>query len=250
MPTLSRTLEGLVGRRIVRTLRAMKLWVRQRLGLAFYHPVQVRRRAELHGDPDYGGWCICPDGIDARSVVYDCGVGTDISFAVSLVRKYGLHVWAFDPTPKSIQWFARQPHPPEVVLYPYGIADIDREATLHLPDNPAHGSGTLVASVAHRARSVQVEVRRVATIMAILGHAKVDILKLDIEGAEYGVLTDVLRCDLAVEQILVEFHDIHGSPKFAPARRVIEELNHHGYRTFAVKHGTDFSLIRASESPK
>ena len=229
-------------------LRATKLWVRQRLGLAFYYPVQVRRRAELHGDPDYGGWCVCPDGIDARSVVYDCGVGSDISFAVSLVKKYGLRVWAFDPTPKSIRWFGRQPHPAEIVLHPYGIADIDGHAPLYLPDNPEYGSGTLAVDAVHRGEAVAVQVRRLETIMAEFGHRKVDVLKLDIEGAEHAVLRDVLDSELEVEQILVEFHHTHPSRDFTPTRAAIEELNLRHYWIFAVRHGTDFSFIRTGGS--
>src|SRR5437899_9092254 len=99
---VSRLVQEVLGRPALRGLRSAKLWVQQRLGLAFYHPVQVRRRVELHGDPDYGGWRVCPEGIDADSIVYDIGVGEDISFAISLIEKYRLRVWAFDPTPRSI----------------------------------------------------------------------------------------------------------------------------------------------------
>jgi len=228
-------------------LRAIKLWGRQRLGLAFHHPVQVIRHVELHGDPDYGGWCVCPDGIDARSIVYDCGVGADISFATSLVKRYGLRVWAFDPTPSSIRWFERQPCPAEVVFRPYGIADADGRAKLYLPDRPGYGSGTLIPDAVHAGSVVEVEVKRLVTIMAELGHRTVDILKLDIEGAEYAVLRDILDGGLAVEQILVEFHHAPTSRDFARARAAIEQLNLRRYRIFALRHGTDFSFIRTAD---
>jgi hypothetical protein len=40
------------------------------------------------------------------------------------------------------------------------------------------------------------------------GHREIDLLKIDIEGAEYGVLEQILRDRIAVRQLLVEFH--HG----------------------------------------
>ncbi len=217
----------------------------QRLGLAFYHPVQVIRRVELHGDPDYGGWYVCPDGINAGSVVYDVGVGEDISFAKSLVLTYGLRIWAFDPTPRSIGWFQRQTSLAQLTLRPHGISDVDGETTFYLPNNPRHVSGTIIPDEEHRGGAIQVPVRRLATVMAELGHRVVDILKLDIEGAEYKVLRDLLLSGLRIDQVLVEFHHSRASTKHARAREAIEELNRHGYKIFAVRHGTDFSFIRA-----
>lgn len=234
----------MLGRRIHDAVRATKLRVQQRLGLVLYHPVQVVRRVELHGDPDYGGWCICPDGIDAHSVVYDVGVGEDISFAASLVASYGVRVWAFDPTPKSIEWFGLRGAPSQICFRPLGLSDIDGEATFYLPSNPNHVSGTLLADGQHQGGALNVPVTRLATVMADLGHRRVNILKLDIEGAEYAVLRDLLGCGLQVDQILVEFHHVRGYPRFAHARAAIEELNRHGYEIFAMRRGTDFSFIR------
>lgn len=237
---------ALFGARTVDLLRATKLWVRQRLGLAFYHPLQVAKRVEFHGDPDYGGWSICPDGIDARSIVYDVGVGEDLSFAQSLVKRYGLRVWAFDPTPKSVRWFARQPHLPEIQFCPWGIATQDGEATLRFPDRTGDVSGSLINDWANCGTAVLVQVRRVARVMAALGHSKVDILKLDIEGAEYLVLRDILDCRLNINQILVEFHPSIGASRFQAARAAIQSLNDHRYWLFAARHGTDFSFVRTA----
>jgi FkbM family methyltransferase len=237
-------LRALLGARTVETLRAAKLRVRQRLGLAFSHPLQVVRRLEFHGDADYGGWMICPDGVDARSVVYDVGVGEDLSFAESLVRRYGLRVWAFDPTPKSVRWFAGRAHSPEIVFRPWGIAAVDGKATLHFPDRTGDVSGSLVNDRTHRGVTVLVQVKRVASLMAAFGHSKVDILKLDIEGAEYPVLRDILESRLHIDQILVEFHPSVGVARFEQARAAIRALNDHRYRLFSTRNGTDYSFIR------
>jgi hypothetical protein len=46
-----------------------------------------------------------------------------------------------------------------------------------------------------------------ATLMKQNGHEHLDLLKVDIEGAEYGVIDQILDRGIPVRQILVEFHD-------------------------------------------
>ena len=48
-------------------------------------------------------------------------------------------------------------------------------------------------------------------MMRDLGHDHLDVLKMDIEGAEYAVLDDMLQSDILPDQLLVEFH--HGKRK-------------------------------------
>jgi FkbM family methyltransferase len=188
-----------------------------------------------------------PEGIDDRSIVYDCGVGEDMSFARSLVTKYGLRVWAFDPTPKSIAWYKRQLPTAGITFLPWGIAGFDGATPFVLPDDPTHVSGTIVGVERPDATTIQVEVRRLVTIMADLGHARVSLLKLDIEGAEYAVLADLLRSGVQVDQVLVEFHGPGRSSDWRPAQAAIEQLNRHGYQLFAARHGTELSFVRTTE---
>ena len=52
---------------------------------------------------------------------------------------------------------------------------------------------------------VQVEVKTLETIMTQLGHKHIDVLKMDIEGAEYDVIENILSAQLLITQILIEF---------------------------------------------
>jgi hypothetical protein len=42
--------------------------------------------------------------------------------------------------------------------------------------------------------------------MDLLSHQKIDILKMDIEGAEYSALKNMMNSGINISQICVEFH--------------------------------------------
>jgi len=91
-----------------------------------------------------------------------------------------------------------------------------------------------------------VRFHRLKTVMDNLGHRKIDILKMDIEGAEYKVIDDFLSSGIDVRQLLVEFH--HG--KFngisnADTKRAIQKLYNRNYRIFYLSaRQREFSFIK------
>jgi FkbM family methyltransferase len=225
------------------TYRRVRRTVRRATGRDVHFPVQTRVPAERHGS-EYGGWWICPRGLAPGAVVYSVGIGTDITFDLSLIETYGVTVHAFDPTPGSIVYVRSQPLPNSFNWHEIGVAGHDGPATFFPPINPAHISHTLVARAETSARAIQVEVRRLSTIMRDLGHQTLDVLKMDIEGAEYDVLDEVLERGLAIGQILVEFHHRFPGIGVDRTRRAVHDLNAAGYRIFfASDSGEEYSFI-------
>ena len=182
----------------------------------------------------YGAWDVATDLVHSGSIVYAFGVGEDITFDLALVERFGLTVHAFDPTPKSIDWLRRQALPEQFILHPYGIAARDGDVTFHPPENPAHVSHSMLDTSGGSANSITVPVRRLGTIMSELGHDRVDLLKMDIEGAEYEVIEDLCVSGIRPRQLLVEFH--HRFPGMGPSktRASVETLRAMGYRLFSV----------------
>lgn len=217
-------------------LRKTRRLVNQSLGRDVRVPIQHRCNKEILGT-DYGGWCICPDQVTADSVVYSFGVGEDISFDLALIERFGAHVHAFDPTPKSIQWIKQQSLPAEFHFHELGIADEDGVASFELP-RPDYVSFSITQ---HRKPDgelvIQAQVRRLATIANMLGHRRIDILKMDIEGAEYKVIADLAasfpRLGIPIHQLLVEFHHTIGNAvEVAQTVKAIETINAMGFRLF------------------
>jgi len=79
--------------------------------------------------------------------------------------------------------------------------------------------------------------------MKMLGNTAIDVLKMDIEGAEYEVLWDLLGCGIRPRQILVEFHHRWPELGIERTRRAVRELNQAGYLIFNVSaSGEEYSF--------
>ena len=197
---------------------------------------------QWHGS-DYGGWCICTTDLSNDSVVYSFGVGDDITFDLSLISSYSLHVHAFDPTPRSLEWIKHQQLPSKLHFYPYGLAAYDGLAPFRQPANPNHVSFSMEIQPDSNAELIQAPVRSLATILSELGHTKIDILKMDIEGAEYSALPTILNAQAEIRQILVEFHHRFKTFSWNDTKKAIRQLKQSGYAIFfASKTGTEFSF--------
>ena len=198
----------------------------------FFHPdIDME---SIHIGSDYGGWAIPIGFISSNSVVYSAGIGTDISFDLGLISNFGTEVHAFDPTPKSIEWLETQNLPDGFHYYPWGLADYNGEAQFHTPKNPTHISHSMTESQVTIKETINVQVRTIKSIMTEFGHNRMDLLKMDIEGAEYSVLTDLLTSSLRPTLLLVEFHHRFKSIGAKATRQAIASLRMKNYRLYSV----------------
>lgn len=177
---------------------------------------------------DYGGAPVCVDRLREGSIVYSVGVGEDIVFDLQLIEQYGVEIFAFDPTPKSIHWVQQQDTPPQFHFYGYGLGAQDGDLTLYLPENPEHVSLSVVQKH-DEAEAITLPMKRLQTIMAELGHTHIDLLKLDIEGAEYDVVDDIVRSDVPIAQLSIEFHHRFPGLDIRQTKEAVARLQAHGY---------------------
>jgi FkbM family methyltransferase len=224
-------------------LKRSKFRLKQWAGYEPRVSVQINCPVELHGS-NYAGWYICPSDWNQESVFYSFGIGEDISFDLSIIQTFGVTVHAFDPTPRSIQWVRAQTLPASFKFWDFGIAGFDGLAQFNPPENPEHVSHTLLERPETSKWAIQVPVYRLKTIMTKLGHDRIDVLKMDIEGAEYSVIDDLLYSNIRVEQILVEFHHRFKNVGRQQTEIAIAKLNQAGFRIFSISpSGKEYSLI-------
>ena len=196
----------------------------------------------------YGGFFIAPESLNDKSVVYSFGIGEDISFDKAIILNHNCSVFGFDPTPKSINWIKDQQKtlPSRFTFLEYGIGDKSGFVNFYLPKNRQHVSGSLInqANVDEQ-QSISVEMKSLTDIASQLGHKKIDVLKMDIEGAEYRVLESVLKSDIPINQILVEFHERFFEDGKLRTINSINKMRDHGYEIFGISDSFDeVSFIR------
>jgi FkbM family methyltransferase len=211
------------------------------LGRERYWRKDLRCRHLRLGD-GYSAWNIHAETtLGADAVVYSVGIGWDIGFDRALIGRFGCTIHAFDPTPSSIDWLRTQSLPLSFIVHEIGLAEYDGNATIEWSHTPR----SFVADAPERNGHPRVPVRRLRSICDALGHDHIDLLKIDIEGAEYAVLDDIIESGPLPKQLLVEFHHRLQSAGLACTVRAVDRLRAAGYALFAVSGtGEEFSFLR------
>ena len=230
---------------ITKVLRGRKVL----LGRDFYQPRQTKCPRKTFGNP-YAEWTFSPQNLDEHSVIYSFGVGEDISFDLKLMEQYKLHIHAFDPSPRSIEWVQKQNIGEEFHFYPFGLAAQDGTITFSEPAEPGIHSLKISDSANGSAAGLKTHllpVHRLPTILKKLGHERINILKMDIEGAEFEAIEDIIHASVPISQVLIEFHHRFDSVGIAMTRQAISRLNGAGYRIFNVSaSGEEIAFIKSS----
>ncbi len=233
-----------------RARRRAKLWAKRLIGK------ELRLRLDPCPYPleQHGDWAFCPTLLGPGSVVYSGGVGNDIGLDVLLIERFGLSVDAFDPTPSVRAWVADQQLPDGFAFHPIGLAGENGSITLY-PRVRRNGElsetmYTLVAEEVSRPHGVEVEVKNLPAIMATLGHASMDMLKIDVEGAEYEVLEQLLASGHRPAQLLVEFHHRFADIGKARTADMLGRLRDAGYLlVFVSLNGREMTLVHEAARP-
>ncbi len=191
-------------------------------------------RAVLESD----GWKYIPELLESDSVVYSLGVGDSIDLDMDLIHRYNLTVHAFDPTPYSLEWVEGLELPQNFQFHPWAAAGEDGSLRLFRRINKrGRKSGvmwTAEGDAGDDTDFIDAPAYTIATIMQKLGHERVDLLKVDVEGAEYAILDGLRDVASPPTQLLVEYH--HRFPGIGKERTAasIEALKKLGYRIFAI----------------
>lgn len=212
---------------------------------------QIHPPLERHGS-DYGGWCIHKNSLAPSSIVYSFGLGQDISFDLSVSKRYGCTVHGFDPTPRAIEFVNKQ-KPSNFVFHEYGLGHQTGMITFYLPRNERHVSGSIIPTPHLKSAGTPVLLKRLADIMSELKHDHLNLLKMDIEGAEYRVIESVQKDGLSekIDQWLIEFHHRFDAGGPSRTRQAITRLGEMGFVLAWLSEGGDeFLFIRERTLPR
>lgn len=194
---------------------------------------------------DYGGWWVPADLIGPESICYLGGVGTDVTFDVALIDTFGCEVWAFDPTPASITWVESQDLDPRFHFVPLGLSGERGDLKFYAPAVAGHVSHS-VKNLRNTTDYFVATVVPVSEAMADLGHDRVDLLKLDIEGAEHDTVARLLQDGIRPDVICVEYDQ---PEPLRWARTTTRRLREAGYGVCKVD-GLNVTFVRRDRAAK
>ncbi|SEA92472.1 methyltransferase, FkbM family [Prevotella sp. tc2-28] len=161
---------------------------------------------------DYGGFFIFDNQLKQKKgnvIVYSFGIGEDLSFSDSIISSMVPEIYAYDPTPKAIDFVNKHKlsNNPHFHFFPYGLSDKDEKVKFYLPsDDFPDISGSAEYYDGLKKVGIDVQMHCLNTIFKKNGHSHVDILKMDIEGTEFKVIENLKKCDADIDQICVEVH--------------------------------------------
>ena len=101
-----------------------------------------------------------------------------------------------------------------------------------------------------RRRRFSLSVRSLSSIASEFQHDQLDILKMDIEGSEYGVLENIESWGISVKLLLIEFHHRFDSISVSKTASAITCLQNNGFTPYWLSDsGEEFGFVHADFAP-
>tara|TARA_B110000908_G_C10199021_1_gene424422 strand:+ start:736 stop:1422 length:687 start_codon:yes stop_codon:yes gene_type:complete len=182
---------------------------------------------------NYGGWYIPTDiQLNENSVIYSGGVGEDMSFDLLLLSKYNSQIILIDPTNKAKRHYI------ETTLYfqdkaknrfkgniqpdyyttiqdidvsfdsftyiPFGLWNKETTLKFYKQSNKDYVSQSIIDGMFTEEYDI-IQTKTIQQIMKENNHTHIDLLKLDIEGAEIEVLHNMLDNAIYPTYLCIEF---------------------------------------------
>lgn len=146
-------------------------------------------------------------------VICDVGANIGATSVYFALRYPNARIVCFEPLPENLDVLHRNlaPFADRVTIVPAGLGARPGTFTYHYSDDPANlGGGTFCGIGCDAMRSVKLPVTTLADALRACGVDKIDLLKLDAEGAEHGILLGTRRDVLAnVEVVIGELHGVN-----------------------------------------
>ncbi|TAF33448.1 MAG: FkbM family methyltransferase [Cytophagales bacterium] len=199
-----------------------------------YKPLRVKVKSYTLSIPDAKSFVFTYDEIWNRQIytfkssdssyIIDAGanIGLSVLFFVEYYPKS--QIIAFEPDPKICDYLLKNIQNNRIQnVQVIQKALWNNEGTLYFRSEGADG-GHLTEQLSAQPLSVQTE--RLSKYI----QKPVDMLKMDIEGAEYIVLAEIAPCLHLVKNIFIEYHSFDNQPQsLSKILDILEEHNFHVY---------------------
>jgi FkbM family methyltransferase len=153
----------------------------------------------------------CPDilvnaDLDSGSVVVDAGAYIG-EWSEKISQRYGATIHAYEPVPSASRRMQRRlAEHPNVHVHRLGLGATNERVAMSVD-----GPGSSVYASEGVFGSTEVEIRDVVEVFDELGLHEIDLLKVNIEGAEYDLFDRLAEAEWLprIRVLSVQFHEWH-----------------------------------------
>lgn len=204
--------------------------------LGIHHQSNVKPLKNLsYFGSERHGYMVPDNFLASNSICYCVGAGEDISFDTELKIAFDSRVYIFDPSPYGINHFNEvkdyvnhgtpltldktlAPYVyhisskqfSEIKFVPVGLWDEKKTLKFYDPEKENYSSHSAILFTDSK-KFIEAPVNRLSNLMKELDHQHIDLLKIEIEGAEYKVIDTIIEDKLNVKAILVEFDEVYNT---------------------------------------
>lgn len=109
---------------------------------------------------------------------------------------------------KFYDYIMRSLYANKIQIYNFGLDDINKKGILYL-----NHDSTSAYSTINNTGEIEVELREFMGVVRELGISKIDLLKLNVEGAEYNILNNILKNNLitSIDNLQIQFHNFNNN---------------------------------------
>jgi len=211
--------------------------------------VRINSRDDLKKiGSNYGNWVVPSSLLEPDSICYCVGCGEDISFDLGVIDLFGCDVYGFDPTPRAIA-YVKDVAAQNLKYHFYDVGLWDKEETLKffVPKDPNHVSYSIL-NLQKTNEYIFVNVKRLSQLMKELDHQHIDMLKIDIEGAEYKVIESIIEDDIDVRIICIEYDECFNPLDGKYRERIRSSVNsliRKGYSLVCAQGDGNYTFVRS-----
>jgi FkbM family methyltransferase len=195
-------------------------------------------------------YCILASKLGPQSIAVDLGTGRDANFSHALIRRFGMTCFGFEPTRRHHQSLKALSEETGGRFRLFGYAVAGHRGTAIFHEVSGRESGSLADDhanvLAYPFTRYSVETFGLSDIFRLLEVASIDVMKIDVEGAEYDFFGRAEEAFLKrVGQFVVEFHH-HCIRRYTRKdnQRVIDLLAKVGFTAYSVD-GINYLFYRS-----
>jgi FkbM family methyltransferase len=171
---------------------------------------------------------ILPDIISPGSTVVDCGANIG-GFSLEMIKRYSCVCYAIEAAPET---FRKIPDASNLRRYNFALCADNKPVAISIDEDTTRSTIKGFSNDKKNERIAVVQGRRLGEFLAReLGNRNIDLVKMDIEGAEIEVIASLddefIR---RVGQWTIEFHDFMGMSSAADVERCVERIAGLGFR--------------------